>query len=161
MTNIDFPEARPRWWQRFAYMDVFLAALLLCAIGDKFPFTPFPMYANPDTSADVLFVTDEKDCIIHTRDAFGTAASAAKKDFEGILYRIAKTKEYEDARPEQVKMAGEQMLDKLYAGRTKKWPAYREKAAALRLKIFTVTFKDGKFTEETRILAERPLPKES
>ncbi|MBP7949105.1 MAG: hypothetical protein KA004_05570 [Verrucomicrobiales bacterium] len=160
MTTTAESAARLPWWRRFAYLDVLVAAAVLCAIGDKFPFSPFPMYANPDTSADVMFVTDEKDGIIHTRDAFGLAASGAKKDFEGILYRLARTKEYEDAKPEQVRMAGEQMLEKLYAGRTKKWAEYRDRTTSLRLKMFTVTYKDGRFTEETRVLAERSLPKE-
>lgn len=158
MTKPEIPTPA-RWWQRFAYVEVAVVALLLCAIGDKFPFSPFPMYSNPDTSADVLFVTDDRDRVVHTKDAFNLPASGAKKDYEGILQRIAGTKEYEDAKPEQVKLAGEQMLQKLLDSRTKKWAAYAEGAGSLRLKVFTVTYKDGKFTETTRLLAERPLAK--
>ncbi len=147
------------WWQRYPYVDVFLVAVILCGIGDKFPFTPFPMYKNPDTSADVLFVTDENDQVIHTRTAFDIAASGAKKDFEGFLDRIAKTKDYENAQPEQVKQAGEQMLEKMYGQRVlKSWKKYNP--STLRLKMFTVSFKNGEFKEETHVLAERQVPKE-
>jgi hypothetical protein len=138
-------------WQRWLAAAA-ACGLILVAIGEKYPFTPFPMYSKVEPVADVLKVVDQNDRPIAISSVFGVGSAQAKKRFEKELVLTAKTREVSEAAPEQVLKAGRKFLKLLWDQRTPK------KAAAisiLKAKHITITLRpEGGFLETERLVGE-------
>lgn len=142
-----------------AVLCVFTASLLV-AIGDRYPFSPFPMYSNIDGRAEVLYLTNESDAPLPLSDLFGHGSAQLKKRYETNLEEIAGTKDYDRATPEQLNQAGREFLDRLVAGMTEKQKRkLREKyrPEILRLWVLSLDSTHGDFEESRTALAEKPV----
>ena len=136
-------------------------AVVLVAIGDAYPLSPFPMYSNIDTSADILLVTNEKDEVLPLSRLFNSGSAQLKKRFEKTLQKVAGTREYEDAPEAKRRAAGMEFLKDLWAGRDAGDVAKLPSAPLeLRLKMRTVTVEGTQFKDATSGIAEMTLTKE-
>lgn len=138
-----------------------LVALILKLIGDAWPLSHFPMYSSISDSADILFVTNEKDEPLPMSRLFNVGSAQSKKRFETYLKKVAQTRKYEEATEEQRRRAGEELLENLWAGRDEGDVAdYAPRV--LRLKMRTVSMRGNEFQDRSTLLAERlvDLPEE-
>lgn len=149
------PETTSRWpWCLAACTAL---AFILVGIGDQFPFSPFPMYSNIDSSADVLFVTNRRDEPLAISSLFDVGSAQAKKRFEKELLAIAKTRDYENASQEQVTEAAHIFLQQLWNDRKAKRTDAME-LDGLRARIITVSLDaDSKLNRTERLLGELVL----
>jgi hypothetical protein len=138
------------------YLSVILA-LMLVAIGDQFPFSPFPMYAKVDRRAEVFYVTNERDEVVPTSPIFGTSSAQLKKQFEQYLEGIAKTRDYERASEPQLAAAGDRMLDYLFA-KLRAHKVARLKSTRLKIWLLSINAESGTFQKSRRVVGERALP---
>lgn len=114
-TETDAPDGTWSWRLRLAACMVI--AILLVAIGDQYPFSPFPMYSKLDSSADVLYVADQNGKPLALGKLFNVGSAQAKKRFEKELLLLAQTRDYEKAKPEQVHAAAVKFLETLWKDR--------------------------------------------
>lgn len=153
------PDKRPPWRHPLPLCAV--VAICLVSIGDKYPLTPFPMYSNIDTSADLLMIRNEKDEILPTSRLFNVSSAQGKKRFESTLKEVAGTKDYEDASPEKRQKAGEAFLKKLWESRDKSDVAKLSQAPQkLRAVIRTVSMNGSEFKDHETVVAELDVSKE-
>ena len=138
------------WW----LIACFPAAIALVAIGDQFPFSPFPMYSNIDSSADVLFVTNRKDEPLAISSLFDVGSAQAKKRFEKELLAVADTRDYERATKEQVNLAAQSFLQQLWKDRkVKKTEALQ--GDGLRVHVITISLDaNSRFQRTEHLLGE-------
>lgn len=132
----------------------FPVAIALVGIGDQFPFSPFPMYSNIDSSADVLFVTNRKDEPLAISSLFDVGSAQAKKRFEKELLAVADTRDYEKATKEQVNLAAQSFLQQLWKDRkVKKTEALQ--GDGLRAHVITISLDaNSKFQRTEQLLGE-------
>lgn len=145
-------ESRPAWQWWLA--SCLLVAPLLIAIGDHYPFSPFPMYSKFDSSADILYVTDQNDKPLALSSLFGVGSAQAKKRFERELLDVAKTRDYEKADAAAVTTASTRFLNGLWKDRkSKKTNALG--VNTLRLHMITVSLsEDSAFQRQDSLLGE-------
>ena len=149
MTN---QKIKPKWlgW----LVACFPVAIALVAIGDQFPFSPFPMYSNIDSSADVLFVTNRKDEPLAISSLFDVGSAQAKKRFEKELLAVADTRDYEKATKEQVNLAAQSFLQQLWKDRKVKKTEALE-MDGLRAHVITISLDaNSKFQRTEQLLGE-------
>jgi hypothetical protein len=134
---------------RIRFLVTFAIAFALIGIGEKFPFSPFPMYANVEPTADVLYVTDDQNRPLALSSIFGVGSAQAKKRFEKELQILTKTRDYEKAAPELLAQAGATFLTTLWKDRkASKLPA--EPLQGLQAWILTISAApEGGFRKET------------
>ena len=143
------------WW----FAACFPVAIALVAIGDQFPFSPFPMYSKIDSSADVLYVTNRKDEVLAISSLFDVGSAQAKKRFEKELLGVAETRDYEEATTEQVNLAAHSFLQQLWNDRKVKKTEAME-FDGLRAHIITISLNaDNKLTTTNQLLGEFDLKK--
>lgn len=136
-------------------MPCAIVAAALTAIGDAYPLSPFPMYSNIDTSADMLLVTNEKDEVLPLSRLFNSGSAQLKKRYEKVLQKSAGTREYEKASESERRAAGEAFLKDLWADRDKGDVAkLAAPPASLRLKIRTFTMEGTNFSDKMTPIAE-------
>jgi hypothetical protein len=129
-------------------------AIALVAIGDQFPFSPFPMYSNIDSSADVLYVTNRQDEPLAISSIFDVGSAQAKKRFEKELQAVADTRDYEKATREQVNLAAQSFLQQLWKDRKVKKTEALE-LDGLRAHVITISLDaDSKFQRTEQLLGE-------
>ena len=146
------PGLKANWpWLLAACLAI---AIALIGIGDQFPFSPFPMYSNIDSSADVLYVTNRKDEPLAISSLFDVGSAQAKKRFEKELLAVAETRDYEKATKEQVNLAARSFLQQLWKDRkTKKTEALE--GDGLRAHIITISLdSDSKLKRTEQLLGE-------
>ncbi len=154
MSDSESNAPQRRWWQH-PLVPCAAVAVLLVAVGDAYPLSPFPMYSNIDTSANMLLVTNEKDEALPLSRLFNSGSAQLKKRFEKELQDQTGTREYQDVKPEQQVAAGQAFLRDLWAGRDKgdvaKLPAPPQ---VLRLKIRTMTMNGTEFGDTIHPIAD-------
>ncbi len=136
------------------------ALLLACAlvgIGECYPFTPFPMYSNPDGSADILYVTDQTDAPLPMRAVFGVGSAQGKKRYEKVLRSTPGLRDSQRATPTEMRAAGQQFLATLSRD-TKPKALQKYSATGLKLWLKRINMAKGHFDPEIIFLAEQPLP---
>ena len=146
------PELKVNWpWLLAACLAI---AIALIGIGDQFPFSPFPMYSNIDSSADVLYVTNRKDEPLAISSLFDVGSAQAKKRFEKELLAVAETRDYEKATKEQVNLAARSFLQQLWKDRKIKKTEALE-GEGLRAHIITISLdSDSKLKRTEQLLGE-------
>lgn len=149
------PSPRRAGWWLYPLLLCGGVAVLLVAVGDQYPLSPFPMYSNIDTSADMLLIRNENDAILPMSRLFNVGSAQGKKRFESELKEAAGTKEYEEADPEKRRQAGVTFLTKLWAGRDKsdvaKLPQPPQKIRAV---IRTIAMDGTDFSDTQTVIAE-------
>ena len=100
-------------WLPFPEMTVLVLALFI--IKEQFPFSNFPMYSNIDVEADVVYVADQKDAPLPMKAVFKTSSGTSKKMFNTEVKKITnpKGRDSDDATEEELKQAGQIMMDTL------------------------------------------------
>lgn len=144
--------ARMRWPILLGVGAVIAVALV--GIGDQYPFSSFPMYSNVEPSADVLLVTDQNDQPLAISSLFDVGSAQGKKRFEKELLAEAKTRDYENAKPEQVSKAAEKFLQNLWKDRKEKKTAALN-LTALKARIITISLDENDhFKREAHALGQ-------
>lgn len=115
--SLNFASNEGEWLWRVKLGACLVVAILLVVIGDQYPFSPFPMYSKLDSSADVLYVADQEGKPLALGPLFNVGSAQAKKRFEKELLSLAKTRDYEVAKPEQVQQAATIFLQNLWKDR--------------------------------------------
>ncbi|MEO7933961.1 MAG: hypothetical protein ABIT76_12470 [Chthoniobacterales bacterium] len=103
-------------WSRvkhWPFVWVFVIAIALQFIGERFPFSPFPMYSGFSKETTVLYVTDAKDEPLAIKKVFRLDASKVKKAYNKALIAICKKngRDDGDATPADVQAAGKYMVE--------------------------------------------------
>lgn len=112
------------------------------------------MYSKFDSSADILYVTDQNDKPLALSSLFGVGSAQAKKRFERELLDVAKTRDYEKADAAAVTTASTRFLNGLWKDRkSKKTNALG--VNTLRLHMITVSLsEDSAFQRQDSLLGE-------
>jgi hypothetical protein len=95
-------------WERLPFRAMALLTALLLFLKEEFPFSNFPMYANFDEEADVVFVTDQNNAPVAMEPLFGTGSAGTKKRYEAELASLCNKakRDTEHSTPEERKQAG-------------------------------------------------------
>ena len=131
-------------------------AFALVGIGDQYPFSPFPMYSRIDGTAEVLFVSNEKDEPLPLSKVFGHGSAQLKKRFESNLQDVAGTKDWWKTTDAQRQEAATRFLAretvKLDAAKRAKYPA-----SALKVWLISITMEGGQFQKQQVLMGQQPL----
>ncbi len=108
------------FWLRIPFRHVLLLTIFLSfwdkeKLGEKYPFTNFPMYSHLDRESDVLYVTNQSGEVLPFHTLFGTKTAAQKKIFIDELEKILedKNRDTRDALLEERQQAAKKLLTKL------------------------------------------------
>ncbi len=136
----------------------FALAFVLVAIGDQYPFSPFPMYAKLEPEADVLYVADELGQPLPMAKLFNVGSAQGKKRFEKELLDVAKTRDYERVPADKVEEAARRFLAALWKDR-KTWRTDSLTIKGLKAQIITISVDaEAQFVRREQTLGTYPLP---
>ncbi|MCF7687219.1 MAG: hypothetical protein K9N01_02850 [Cephaloticoccus sp.] len=80
---------KPQWhWLQWPMLRVWALVVALLLIGERFPFSYFPMYSSFDSSTDYYFVTNEKSEPYACVEIFGTSTANVKKMYRARLREL-------------------------------------------------------------------------
>ena len=130
------------WSWRPKLVASIIIAILLVVIGDQYPFSPFPMYSKLDSSADVLYVADQDGKPLALGALFNVGSAQAKKRFEKELLLLAKTRDYELAKPEQIQQAAQTFLKNIWQDR-REHRTTKLNITQLKAQIITISMDDN------------------
>ncbi len=145
-----------RYYRHPAFWSI-IVAIALVAIGDRYPFSHFPMYSKVDGRADILYITNEKDEPLPMRELFKVGSAQGKKRYENTLREISGKRDTERVTEAHRQAAGTAFLSRL-AGDAKPSTLAKYKPTALRAWLKTVSMESGTFEDSKIMLAEQPLP---
>jgi hypothetical protein len=142
------------------FRDVATVVVALYFIGERFPFSNFPMYSNFDEEARVVFVTDESGGVLPIKQLFRRASSSSKKMYKARLNRICRENGTgpDDASEDDRRAAAAWVLDELLKlKRPRSFEELTAGKAKLQLGIERIILEDGTIRRERTVLAEKPL----
>lgn len=151
-----------RLWNRFLaipFRNLAVVVLFLFLVGEWYPFSAFPMYANFDDEALVLSVADQNDRQLPMRQLSYLTSSNAKKSYKTRLKRVCEKQGMDvgDAGEEQKGEAARWVLEEfLRMKRTKGNPFVG--VEALRLRLTRISMEEGKIRRDRQTLAQLALP---
>lgn len=103
---------RQPFWRRVPMWRVIVLVAALLVIGERFPFSYFPMYSSFDPVADFYYVTDGSGQPLACVAAFGTSTANVKKMFRArlrVLVAARGATEFEATLAERSRV-GEEMI---------------------------------------------------
>ena len=134
-----------------------IVAIALVAIGDRYPFSHFPMYSKVDGKADILYITNEKDEPLPMRTIFRVGSAQGKKRYENTLKKISGKRDTDRVSDEERRKAGAAFLSAL-ADDAKEKELANYKPVAIRAWLKSVSMESGTFEETLVMLAEHTMP---
>jgi len=152
--------ASPAQAVRRPLLSLALIVAALAVIGDEFPFSNFPMYANFDEEAQVLFITDENGTPFAMKRLFKRSPSSAKKIYKAYLEDACAASGIRaaDAGAEEQGRAAEKVLDKLLTQHKRdKFDEATAGARSLQLRLRRIRLRGDVFEDTSVVLAEAPL----
>ena len=78
-------------WQAVPFRPMLLLVLFLFFVKERYPFSNFPMYADLDEEASILYITDQTDQALRMASVFRTGSGTSKKMFKKELNVVTKT----------------------------------------------------------------------
>lgn len=146
---IALPATLRNWWITGA---VTMACLGCLSYGEWYPFSHFPMYSKNRDEAFVLYVTDENDRLLPTREHFQRTGSTVKKHHDAILKKMkseGRIKRIDEAGPNEDKEVAAEVLSRLQAAASARpWQK-------LRLYRKTWSLEQGTLNYQTILLGEQ------
>lgn len=143
------------WIRRTETQPLLLVTAACLLIGERYPFSNFPMYSSFSDSTYYVYLTDAADQPLSTYAAIGVSTATLKKMYESALraemrrLRV-KRKQVTD---EQRQALGERFLAELLSSRGEQ-NATRPRDT-LRLYEVRVRLADQQLQKETRLIAEQ------
>jgi hypothetical protein len=150
-------ESARRWVGRTGIAPLLLLTATCLAVGEQYPFSPFPMYSSFSKSTYYIYLADGSGQPLATAPATGMSTPTLKKVFDGEL-----RKERQQLRACRLQLGPqhrEEVARRILA-RIKTAAPARGTAAALppvlRLYQVNIRLAAGRYEKETMLLAEHP-----
>lgn len=158
MSPSKFP-ALTTFWQAVPFRSMLLLVLFLFFVRERYPFSNFPMYADLDEEASILYVTDQADQALPMDRVFRTGSGTSKKMFKKELNVITKTagRKLANSTPQDRAAAGQAMMATII----KRIRPQQMPAAVSQLRLYRKVFRlgdTGLAHLEPERLVELPLP---
>lgn len=148
------------FWRAVPFRAMLLLVLFLFFVKERYPFSNFPMYADLDEEASILYITDQADQALPMASVFRTGSGTSKKMFKKELNVVTKTagRKLENATAEDRAAAGHAVMTTIL----ERLRPNRMPAAVSHLRLYRKIFRlqDGGLAHlEPERLVERPVPK--